>query len=87
MCNGIDKNFKYCSRPVGSLENIRPDTIFQFDEIEQYEQWHNSCLSDIFNIKEAEISCYSEHLMILTAIQIHDPKPSRVPIAFVCGFE
>lgn len=88
MCQGQDGDFKYCYRPVDSVDNI-PDNITPFntvDELYEKNKWIKSVERDSLVFDDKPYG--SPYMKLLLGHFIGDTVNDKVPVGFViCGEE
>lgn len=75
MCNGLDGNFKYCYRPVGSISNI-PGNITPFntiDELFEKNDWIKSVIKESAVLDENYYG-RGHHMKLLLGLFYGEPQ-------------
>ena len=89
MCNGLDGNFKYCYRPVGSISNI-PGNITPFNTIDELFEKNDRIKSVIKESAVLDENYYGRghHMKLLFGLYYGEPQEkieskSYYPVGFV----
>lgn len=85
MCEGKQGDFRYCYRPVGSLDNISPSSIISFNTLNELVAKINQQEDELFHVEAdtVELQPYGRMYMLIGQFVNDEERNTKHPIGYI----